>query len=82
MDKARKSPDAKLFKKLNDNIWEFRTLYMGCQYRFLAFWDFDLNGDSLVIVTHGFIKKTSKVPSSELEKAVSIRKTYLRQKVI
>ncbi|MFC5284729.1 hypothetical protein [Pedobacter alpinus] len=29
--------DPELFKKLNNEIWEFRTLYQGLQYRLLAF---------------------------------------------
>jgi len=37
--KAQLENDPKLFKKLNDDIWEFRTLYQGLQYRMLAFWD-------------------------------------------
>lgn len=31
--------DPELFKKLTDEIWEFRTLYQGLQYLILAFWD-------------------------------------------
>lgn len=50
-----------LFKKLNDEIWEFRTLYRGIQYRLLAFWDKSTNENTLVIVTSIFVKKTSKV---------------------
>lgn len=46
-----------LFKKLSDDIWEFRTLYQGLQYRLLAFWDKTSTTDTLVISTHGFIKK-------------------------
>ncbi len=30
--------DPELFKKLTDEIWEFRTIYHGMQYRLLAFW--------------------------------------------
>jgi len=29
--------DSELFKKLSEDIWEFRTLYQGLQYRLLAF---------------------------------------------
>jgi hypothetical protein len=29
--------DSELFKKLSEDIWEFRTLYQGLQYRMLAF---------------------------------------------
>ena len=31
--------DKELFKKLNDEIWEFRTLYNKTHYRLFAFWD-------------------------------------------
>ena len=39
VDKAKLGLDPKLFKKLTDDIWEFRTKYKGLQYRLLAFWD-------------------------------------------
>lgn len=38
MDKARFLNDVSLLKKLTPEIWEFRTLYQGLQYRLLAFW--------------------------------------------
>ena len=60
--------DNELFKKLdNSDIWEFRTLYEGMAYRLMAFWDTE--EDTLVITTHGFIKKTQKTPRKEIEKA-------------
>ena len=69
--------DSDLFKKLDDEIWEFRTLYNKVQYRLLAFWcPFT---DSLIIATNGFIKKTQKTPSNELDKAKRIRKQYLKE---
>ena len=37
--KVQTEHDPELFKKLNNDIWEFRTLYQGLQYRLLAFWD-------------------------------------------
>lgn len=71
--------DPKLFKKLdNTDIWEFRTLYNGTQYRLLAFWDKTQNVDTLVIATHGFIKKTQKTPLKEIEKANEIMKEYFK----
>jgi phage-related protein len=60
IDKAKKENNPKLFKKLNGNIWEFRTLYNGLHYRLLAFWDKDNEIDTLVIATHGFVKKLIK----------------------
>ena len=70
--------DSGLFKKLNDNIWEFRTLYNGKAYRLFSFWD--VYEKSLVVATHGLIKKTQKTPKNEIEKAEKIRKEYLEYK--
>lgn len=57
--KAQTEHDPELFKKLNNDIWEFRTLYQGIQYRLLAFWDKTSSSDTLIVSTHGFIKKRS-----------------------
>jgi phage-related protein len=73
--------DPELFKKLTDNIWEFRTVYNRTYYRLLAFWDRSNSKDTLVISTHGLIKKTAKTPKSELERAERIREEYLSQKM-
>ena len=80
IDKAKEENDPKLFKKLNGNVWELRTLYNGLQYRLLAFWDKTEGNDTLVIATHGFIKKTDKVPSKEIEKTEKIRTLYFEEK--
>lgn len=74
--------DPELFKKLSDDIWEFRTLYQGFQYRLLAFWDKTSTTNTLVISTHGFIKKRSKVPDIEIQKAVQSRVKYYESKTI
>jgi phage-related protein len=71
--------DPRFFKKLTDNIWEFRTLYAGIQYRLLAFWDKD-KSETLVFATHGTVKKTSKIDKKEIDKAVKIRKKYFKNK--
>ena len=71
--------DKNLFKKLeNTDIWEFRTLYKGIQYRLLSFWDTE--SETLVVATHGFIKKTQKTPRKEINKAEAIRKIYFETK--
>jgi len=72
--------DSDLFKKLDgsDDIWEFRTLYNGMQYRLLAFWDEEEK--RLVVATHGFVKKTWKVPSKEIARAEALRKKYYESK--
>jgi len=71
--------DDDLFKKLEGTeIWEFRTLYNGIKYRLLAFWDTEEN--TLVIATHGFVKKTQKTPLKEIAKAEAMRKEYFNDK--
>ena len=79
IDKARFVNDPKLFKKLRDDIWEFRTKYAGLQYRLFAFWDKSKTVKTLVIATHGMIKKTDKVPENEINKAVEMKKQYSEQ---
>ena len=76
IDIASRTLDPTLLKKLTGDIWEFRTQYNGNKYRMLAFWDKTDKMDTLVIATHGFIKKTSKVPKDEIEKAEKIMKIY------
>ena len=80
IDKSKVANDPKLFKKLQNEIWEFRTQYRGIQYRLLAFWDKTNKTKTLVISTHGIIKKVSKVPKSEIEKSEQIRIEYFKNK--
>lgn len=71
--------DDNLFKKLGDSdIWEFRTSLQGMAYRLFAFWDKE--GETLVIATHGIIKKTQKTPKREIDKAIAIRKEWFNNK--
>ena len=81
---ARKSQvfnDPELFKKLSDYIWEFRTLFDKKYYRLLAFWDKTDTEETLVLATHGFVKKTKKTPKSEIKRAEEIRKAYFELKI-
>lgn len=80
--KARYSNDKELFKKLNDEIWEFRTIFNKTYYRLFAFWDKTDKTDTIVISTHGLIKKTDKTPQSDLNKAERLRKIYFERKGI
>lgn len=80
INRARYSLDPVLFKKLDNEIWEFRTLYAGIQYRLLAFWDKSKTDETLVIATHGFKKKTSKVAKKEIAKAKIIKEDYFENK--
>lgn len=71
--------DSELFKKLGDTgIWEFRSLYNGVKYRLLSFWDKDTS--SLVVATHGFIKKKQKTPKSEIDHAQALKIEYYKDK--
>ncbi len=76
IDLAEQTNDPKLFKKLQLDIWEFRTKYGGLQIRLLAFWDKSDSKQTLVIATHGFIKKVDKVPGNEIDRATRLRDKY------
>jgi phage-related protein len=78
--KAQVTNDKELFKKLNNEIWEFRTLYNKTHYRLFAFWDKTGKTETVVISTHGLIKKTDKTPVADIEKAERLRRFYFEQK--
>ena len=77
--KARKSNEPKLFKKLKDETREFRTQYNKKQYRLFAFWDKTKKTKTLVVATHGIIKKTQKTPTKEIMKAKELMKKYFEK---
>ena len=81
IDLAEQTNDSKLFKKLQNDIWEFRTKFAGLQIRLLAFWDKTDGKRTLVFATHGFVKKVDKVPSNEIDRAIRIRKKYFDNKL-
>ena len=66
-------------KKLTntDGIWEVRILISGNIFRLLGFFD----GDNLVVLNHGFQKKTQKTPAKEIKVAEKRRKDYLLRKI-
>ncbi len=80
IDLAENDNDPRLFKKLKDEIWEFRLRFGGLQIRLLAFWDKTDNKQTLVLATHGFLKKVDKVPLNEIERAKKIRNNYFENK--
>lgn len=75
---AQYENDPELFKKLKDDIWEFRTRFSGTAYRLFAFWDKDAK--AMVIATHGLVKKTQKTPTADIRKAEAIMKSYYNSK--
>lgn len=72
--------DNTLFKKLNSDIWEFRTLYNKKQYRLFAFWDKSNKKVTIVVATHGIVKKSQKTPKKDIEKATKLMKEYFKDK--
>jgi len=79
--KSRMVSDKDLFKKLEDDIWEFRTLYNKAYYRLFAFWDKTQATDTLVVSTHGIVKKSQKINKDEIIKAIKIKEQYFKEKI-
>jgi phage-related protein len=80
IDLAEQTNDPKLLKKLQNDIWEFRTKFAGLQIRLLAFWDKTDNKETLVVATHGFVKKVDKVPKNEIDRALRLKDNYFNNK--
>jgi hypothetical protein len=80
IDLAEQTNDPKLLKKLQNDIWEFRTKYVGLQIRLFAFWDKTDNKETLVVATHGFIKKVNKIPKNEIDRAIRLKDHYFNNK--
>ncbi|MDP1623315.1 MAG: type II toxin-antitoxin system RelE/ParE family toxin [Bacteroidales bacterium] len=68
------------FKKLTDtnDLFEFRVEYKGKFYRLFSFWDSREGKQTLIVCTHGLIKKSNRTPKSEIEKAEDIKDKYFR----
>lgn len=79
MNKVSKRNDGEILKKINDNIWEFRTLYGNTHIRFFTFWDTSVKGNSKLIITHGFIKKSVKLPMQEIQKVEMMRRIFFNR---
>ena len=70
-------PSTYLKKLVNtEDIWEVRVQVGNNIFRLLGFFD----GNNLVVLNHGFQKKTQKTPSKEIKLAEQRRKDYLRRK--
>lgn len=76
IDVAAQTNDPRLLKKIHQHIWEFRTTYNGNEIRLLAFWDKSDSEKTLVVASNGFIKKSARVPSQEIQRALRIRASY------
>lgn len=80
IDLAEQTNNTRIFKKLQNEIWEFRINYAGLKIRLLAFQDKTDNKKTLVIATHGFIKKVDKVQTNEIGRAIRLRERYFESK--
>jgi phage-related protein len=65
------------FKKLEatEDLWECRVQLGSYAYRFLAFF----SKNSVVVLTHGFSKKSQKTPRKEIERAEAYKKDFMRR---
>jgi phage-related protein len=65
------------FKKLEgpEDLWEVRAEFGGGAFRLLGFWD----AGRLIILTHGFAKKTQKTPEREKALAEVRKRDYLNR---
>lgn len=75
LKKSALQNDPRLFKKLTSNVWEFWIRTPSGHVRMLAF--FDPHSGAVVVCTHGFMKKTAKVPKTEIQRAEALRKKYI-----
>lgn len=66
------------FKHLEntDGLYEIRVQLGSDIYRIFCFFD----DQNVVVIEHGFQKKTQKTPLKEIEKAQKIRKEYFDEK--
>lgn len=66
------------FRKLvsTAEIWECRIQLGSNAYRIFCFFD----SNSVVVLTHGLIKKTQKTPQREIDRAEAYRRDYLQRR--
>jgi len=61
-------------------IFRRRRIHITYKLPILDFWDKENNKETLVLATHGIIKKTGKTPEREIEKAEQLRLKYFELK--
>ena len=68
------------FEKLKSSrdIFEFRVKDSNKFFRLFAFWDSTRDIETLIVCTHGLIKKSDKTPKNEIEKAEMIKEKYFK----
>ena len=66
----------KFFKHVEDGIYEIRIKSESDIYRIFSFFD----EGKLVILLHGFTKKSQKLPRKEIDRAKKLRRDYYESK--
>jgi len=68
------------FEKLKSSkdIFEFRVKDSNKFFRLFAFWDSTGEIETLIVCTHGLIKKSNKTPKKDIEKAEMIKEKYFK----
>jgi phage-related protein len=71
------------FEKMkgSNGIFEFRVREFGKYYRLFAFWDNKNERQTLIVCTHGIIKKSNKTPKKEIGKAEKIKNQYFKGEI-
>lgn len=60
---------------LRDKVYELIISFAHLEVRILYFFD-----EKVIILTHGFLKKTQAVPTVEIDRAIAIRAAWFRGK--
>ena len=77
IEELEKIPESYLKHIENTNgIYEIRVQATGNIYRIFCFFD----NDNLIIIGHGFQKKSQKLPAGEIERAKRIKREYYEEK--
>lgn len=76
MLKTQERVSAKFVKYLRDELYELRAEHSGNIFR--VFFIFD--DGNVVVLFHGFQKKTQKTPPSEITKALKLKEEYYGSK--
>ncbi len=71
---AQKAGEGKLIG--TEEIWECRIQFGSNAYRVLCFF----LDRSVIVLTHGFVKKIQKTPVHEIERAEAYRRDFLKRR--
>lgn len=74
--KSQERIPAKFVKYIRDGLYELRIEWQGNIYRIFFCYD----AGKIVVLFHGFQKKTQKTPEREIVKALRLKEEYYEQK--